>query len=136
MTTVVLSTTIIFLMNASIISLVSRSGVITSAVLFMDRTFTVRHEVISTKVFKNFLEAKDRGRFFDIEYEMYGFMDEIEIASCTYNTVKKDTPFWYGNQRFRELIEMVFEKDPKGKAEALVVAEEHEKNTANLDTHF
>lgn len=31
---------------------------------------------------------------------------------------------------------MVFEKDPKGKAEALVIAEEHEKNTANLDIHF
>lgn len=107
-----------------------------TAVLFMDRTFTVKHEVISTKVFKNFLETKGRGRFFDIEYEMFGFMDEIEIASCTYNTVKEDAPFWYENQRFRELIEMVYEKDPKEKAEALAVAEAHEKNTAHLDEHF
>ena len=102
----------------------------------MDRTFTVRHEVISTKVFKNFLETKDRGRFFDIKYKMFGFMDEIEIASCTYNTVKEDAPFWYKNQRFRELIEMVYEKDLKEKAEALAVAKAHEKNTAHLDEHF
>ena len=104
-----------------------------TAILYMDRNFNIKHEVISTQAFKIYLDENNRSSFFNIKYEVYG---PDFNRDCSYEVVHHpigSEPFWYKNQQFRELIEVEFSDDPKGKAEALEIAEEHEKATANLD---
>lgn len=104
-----------------------------TAILYMDRDFNVKHEVISTQAFKMYLSGKKKSSFFDIKYQVYG---PDFNHDCSYEIVHHPVgsePFWYKNQEFRETIEVAFKDDPKGKAEALEIAEEHEKATANLD---
>ena len=104
-----------------------------TAILYMDSNFNVKHEVISTQAFKIYLDGNNKSLFFDIKYEVYG---PDFNHDCSYEVVHhpvESEPFWYKNQQFRELIEVEFSNDPTKKAEALEIAEEHEKSTANLD---
>lgn len=104
-----------------------------TAILYMDRNFEVKHEVISTHAFQDYLDMENKSSFFDIEYDVYGPDFDHDSAYTIQHYPKGSEPFWYRNQEFRELIEVVFENDPKEKAAALAVAEAHEKATAHLD---
>lgn len=97
-----------------------------TAVIYLNKNFEVKHEILPKKVFDKFLEDENHGRFFKIEYEIFGFGDEEEMFSnvnCYPNNAK---PFWYENQEFKELAEMVLE-DPEEKAYVLAMADEHAK---------
>lgn len=50
-----------------------------TAVLYLDKRFKVRHEVIPAKVFEMFLNEEDHGRFFKIKYELYGNGNKWEL---------------------------------------------------------
>lgn len=104
-----------------------------TAILYMDKNYDVKHEVISTHAFNIYHNFENKSSFFDIEYDVYGPDFEHECAYRVLHHPKGSEPFWYKNQEFRELIEIVFGGKPKEKAEALAVAEAHEKATAHLD---
>lgn len=97
-----------------------------TAILYLDKHFKVRHEVIPAKVFELFLNEEDHGKFFKIKYELYGFEDKWEWFREVQWWNKGSKPFWYENQYFKELATVVIE-DPKELEEVLALADERKK---------
>ena len=102
-----------------------------TAVLYLDKRFKVRHEVIPAKVFEMFLNEEDHGRFFKIKYELYGNGNKWELFREVKWWNNDSKPIWYEDQYFRELVELVID-DPKEKEEVLALADDRKRKLSKL----
>lgn len=101
-----------------------------SAILYLDRNFDVKHEVIPTKILKEFLKSKKRSNFFSIEYEIFGDINHDAYWHTDWYK-KGDSPFWYSIEEFRDTVK-VYVKDPKERKELLEIADAREKQIKEL----
>lgn len=102
-----------------------------TAVLYLDKRFKVRHEVIPAKVFEMFLSEEDHRRFFKIKYELYGNGNKWELFREIKWWNNDSKPIWYEDQYFRELVELVID-DPKEKEEILALADDRKRKLSKL----
>lgn len=101
-----------------------------SAILYLDRSFNIRHEIIPTKILKEFLKKKNRSNFFKIEYEIFGDIDH-DVYWYVDWFGKDDEPFWYSIEEFRDSIKLCID-DPKERKELFELADAREKQIKEL----
>lgn len=96
-----------------------------STILYLNRNFVVKHEVVPTRILKKFLRKKKRSAFFKFTYEYFDDLDHDAYFEIVWGDPEHD-PFWYEKEKIKDCAKTIID-DPKERQEFYDLLDEREK---------